>query len=427
MRPLGASAGTASAMVLPMTRWLLVLVGLSTMLQGVDRQLLGVLIEPIKHELQLSDTAMGALAGSTFALFYVLASFPLARRADIGNRRSLVAACLGFWSLMTAVCGLATTGWQLAVARGGVALGEAGNIPACMSMVSDGRPKSQRGRGPSIIIACQGFGAAAGLAIGGFLAATVGWRMAFVILGIPGIVVALLMRFTTNEPGRIGTAHQGEQLTLLASLKSFMRLPTFWFMTACVTLTAVAAFGMGMWVPSFFARVHHMNIRDAGLALGLATGIAVIAGSLLSGFISDWLSRRDIRWCGWFAAVAATIAAGLVYAFATVQSANAALIICVCISLTSSQLFVPMWAAALMIARPRTQGMIAAWITTFVNGGGLGIGPLLFGALNDHFAGNHGDIGIKYSVMMFVGVFLLVAISALMMSMFLKRDQYIEQ
>jgi predicted MFS family arabinose efflux permease len=296
-----------------------------------------------------------------------------------------------------------------------------------MSMVSDGRPKSQRGRGPSIIVACQGLGAAAGLAIGGLLAATVGWRMTFVVLGIPGIVVALLMRFTTNEPGRTGTADQGEQLTLLASLTSFMRLPTFWFMTACVTITAVAAFGMGMWVPSFFARVHHMDIRHVGLALGLAGGVAVIAGSLVSGFVSDRLSRWDIRWYGWFAAVVATICAVLVYAFATVQSANTALVIYVCIGLMSSQLFVPMWATALVIARPRTQGMVAAWITTFVNGGGLGIGPLLLGVLNDHFSGKHGDIGIKYSMLAFTGVFLAVAISALMMSMFLKRDQYIER
>jgi MFS family permease len=131
-----------------LTRWFLVLIGLSTLLQGVDRQLLGVLMDPIKHDLKLSDTAMGALAGTTFALFYLLGSFPLARLADTGSRRSLLAMCLGFWSLMTALCGLAVSSWQLAVARAGVALGEAGNIPASMSLIAEGRPKHERGRGP---------------------------------------------------------------------------------------------------------------------------------------------------------------------------------------------------------------------------------------------------------------------------------------
>jgi MFS family permease len=380
-----------------LTRWFLVLIGLSTLLQGVDRQLLGVLMDPIKHDLKLSDTAMGALAGTTFALFYVLGSFPLARLADSGSRRSLLAMCLGFWSLMTALCGFAAAGWQLAVARAGVALGEAGNIPACMSLIAEGRPKSERGRGPSIVLACQGLGTALGLVLGGLLAASLGWRWAF-----------------------------EAEMTFMQALGGFMKLPSFWLITGCITFASMAGFGMHMWAPAYFGRVHHLDIKHSGVALGLATAVGTFAANLLAGWLSDKLSRLDLRWYAWFTAIVGICSATLVYLFANVENAQDALVVFVAMQLTNSLLFVPMWASMLLIARPRTHGVGAAWLTTCVNGAGLGIGPVLLGMLNDHFSGSYGEAAIRQSVLFFALLFLVVSIFAVALSIFLRRDQHVE-
>jgi MFS family permease len=409
-----------------LTRWFLVLIGLSTLLQGLDRQLLGVLMEPIKHDLQLSDTAMGALAGTTFALFYVLGSFPLARLADTGSRRSLLAMCLGFWSLMTSLCGLAAAGWQLAVARAGVALGEAGNIPACMSLIAEGRPKSERGRGPSIVLACQGLGTALGLVLGGLLAASLGWRWAFILLGLPGILVALLIRFTAREPKRAPAPPGQAAMTFMQALGSFAKLRSFWLITGCITLASMGGFGMVMWAPAFFGRVHDLDIKHSGVAVGSAIAVGTFAANLLAGWLSDKLSKVDLRWYAWFAAIVSMCSAALVYLFANTENAQSALIVFVAMQLTNTLLFVPMWASMLLIARPRTQGVGAAWLTTCVNGGGLGIGPVLLGMLNDHFSGSYGEAAIRQSVLIFALLFVAVSIFAVALSIFLRRDQHVE-
>jgi MFS family permease len=409
-----------------LTVWFVVLIGLSTLLQGVDRQLLGVLMDPIKHDLNLSDTVMGALAGSTFALFYVLASFPLAHLADTGSRRSLLAVCLGFWSLMTALCGFVMTGWQLAIARAGVALGEAGNIPACMSLIAEGRPKSERGRGPSIVLACQGLGTALGFVLGGVLAASLGWRWAFVLLGLPGILVALLIRFTVREPRRAPAPAGHSDLTFVQAMASFMKLPSFWMITICITFAAMGGFGVSMWAPAFFGRVHHLDIKHTGVALGLATAAGAFAANLLAGWLSDKLSRQDLRWYAWFATIVSICSAILVALFASVESTRLALVIFVAMQATNSLLFVPMWASMLLIARSRTQGVGAAWLTTCVNGGGLGIGPVMLGVLNDHFAASYGDDAIRQSVLAFAMLFVVVGLSAALLSFFLRRDEYVE-
>jgi MFS family permease len=408
------------------TRRFMVLIGLATVLQGVDRQLLGVLMEPIKHDLKLSDTAMGALAGTTFALFYVLASFPLARVADTGVRRSLLAICVGFWSVMTALCGLVATGWQLALARAGVALGEAGNIPACMSLIAEGRPKNERGRGPSIVLACQGLGTALGLVLGGLLAAWLGWRWAFIILGLPGIAIALLIRFTVQEPRRAPVPIDQAELTFVQALRSFMRLPSFWLITGCMVLGSMAGFGLVMWAPAYFVRVHGLDIKHSGVAVGSAIAIGTFAANLLAGWLSDRLSKTDLRWYAWFAAIVGIVAAALAYLFGNVENAQGALILFVAMQLTNSLLFVPMWASMLLIARPRTQGVGAAWLTTCVNGGGLGIGPVLLGMLNDHFSGAYGQDAIRQSVLVFALLFVAVAVCATVLSVFLRRDQHVD-
>jgi MFS family permease len=422
--PLPSANGVAEGERL--TRWFVVLIGLSTLLQGVDRQLLGVLMDPIKHDLNLSDTVMGGLAGSTFALFYVIGSFPLARIADTGSRQSLLTMCLAFWSLMTALCGFVMTGWQLAMARAGVALGEAGNIPACMSLIAEGRPKHERGRGPSIVLACQGLGTALGFVLGGLLAASLGWRWAFIILGLPGLVVALLIRFTVREPRRaLAPAGHAEQ-SFFQALTSFMKLPSFWMITICIMFAAIGGFGVSMWAPAFFGRVHHLDLKHTGVALGLATAAGAFAANILAGRISDKLSRRDLRWYAWFAAIVSFCSAILVSLFASVESTRLALVIFVAMQATNSLLFVPMWASMLLIARSRTQGVGAAWLTTCVNGGGLGIGPILLGVLNDHFAGTYGDDAIGQSISAFALLFVVVGAAALLLSLFLRKDAYVE-
>jgi MFS family permease len=327
---------------------------------------------------------------------------------------------------MTALCGLAMSGWQLAVARAGVALGEAGNIPTCMSLIAEGRPKSERGRGPSIVLACQGLGTALGLVAGGLLAASLGWRWAFVLLGVPGVVVGLLIRFTTREPARTMSQADHAGLSFTQAARSFVALPSFWLISICITFASIGGFGMGMWAPAFFGRVHHLDIKHSGVSVGLATAIGTFAANLLAGWLSDKLSRVDLRWYAWFCSAVGLCSATLVYLFANVQDAQTALIVFVAMQLTNALLFVPLWASVLLIARPRTQGMAAAWLTTCVNGGGLGIGPVLLGVLNDHFAGSHGDEAIRQSVLIFALLFLVVSVSALALSFFLRRDQHVE-
>jgi predicted MFS family arabinose efflux permease len=179
--------------------FLLVLVGACNL---VDRQILTILLQPIKQELGASDTAMGFLTGFGFAAFFVVAGFPLARWADRGSRRSIIALCVRFWSLMTMASGFATSFLQLALARVGTAVGEAGSAPAIASLVADHFPRQGRGRAMAVVFIGPAIGVFVGLMLGGWINQAFGWRVAFVAVGAPGLLLALVMRFSIAEPGR---------------------------------------------------------------------------------------------------------------------------------------------------------------------------------------------------------------------------------
>lgn len=269
------------------------------MMSYIDRQIMGILMEPIKLEFQVSDTAMGLLSGLTFALFYASLGVPFGRYADRANRRNFIAYCCGAWSAMTALCGMATGYWTLALARVGVAVGEAGGTAPSISMLTDHYPPEKRGRAMSVFWLGPQLGLLFGLTLGGWIAHNHGWRAAFLWMGIPGIVVALLLRFTAIEPLR----GRWEQTKANAPSEPFMALArdllasrAFVRITLGGLLMGFAGYGIGIWTPAFLVRTHGMTLQSAGAVMGLLGGVMAATGTLISGWLADTLSKRDPRW-----------------------------------------------------------------------------------------------------------------------------------
>jgi MFS family permease len=266
----------------------------------VDRQILGILIEPIKREFKVSDTAMGLLAGLTFALFYSTLAIPFSRYADRANRRNFVSYCCAVWSAMTALCGLAGGYWTLAIARVGVAVGEAGGTAPSLSMVADHYPPERRGRAMSVFMLGPQLGILFGLTLCGWIAHNYGWRIAFISMGIPGILFALLLRFTGVEPlrGRWESNNTdnnpqepiGHVFRYLIASKLFMRV------SLAGLMMGFAGYGIGIWTPAFLVRTHGMSLQGAGAVMGLLGGTMAAIGTLLSGWLCDSLAKRDERW-----------------------------------------------------------------------------------------------------------------------------------
>ncbi|MBT7312920.1 MAG: MFS transporter, partial [Halieaceae bacterium] len=247
----------------------------------IDRQILVILQEPIKADLGLSDAQLGLLSGFSFALVYVTAGIPIAWLADRGNRRNIVAVSLGFWSFMTALSGLAQNYGQLLAARIGVGIGEAGGSPPSHSMVSDYFPAKQRGTALSFYSTGIYIGILIGFAAGGWIAETFGWRVAFFLVGVPGIFYALLLVWVVKEPKR-GQWDPGgvpAKSTFKATLASLKERPTFWWISVGCAFTAFISYGNGNFMPSFLMRSHGMTLGEVGVALGLISGISGAVGT----------------------------------------------------------------------------------------------------------------------------------------------------
>jgi MFS family permease len=269
----------------------------------IDRQIMGILIQPIKQEFQVSDTAMGMLSGLTFALFYSVLAIPFGRYADRANRRNFVAYCCAAWSAMTALCGMATGYWSLALARVGVAVGEAGGTAPSLSMIADHYPPERRGRAMGVYWLGPQLGILFGLTLGGWIAQQHGWRTAFVWMSLPGILAALLLRFTAIEPRRgvwegaaAATASSAPAEPLREVVRGLWASKAFVRITLAGLLMGFTGYGIGIWTPSFLVRSHGMTLQGAGAVMGLLGGTAAALGALLSGWLSDTLARRDPRW-----------------------------------------------------------------------------------------------------------------------------------
>ncbi|GHF30366.1 MFS transporter [Kordiimonas sediminis] len=352
----------------------------------IDRQILVIMQEAIKVDLGLSDTQLGILSGFSFAIFYVTAGLPIARYADRANRRNIVATALAVWSSMTAISGLVQNYWQLVLARIGVGIGEAGGSPPSHSMISDMYPPEKRATALAIYSSGLYLGVLLGYLIGGYFSDVYGWRMTFFLVGIPGVLLAIVVRFAIKEPIR-GQFDEGvalkERPSFLQTLKFLMTLKSFPYFAFGCAMSAFVSYGVGNFMPSFMIRYHGFSPTEVGFILSATNGLAGMIGTFLGGWAADRLSKYDVRWYMWFPAITGGLAIPVgVFAYNT---DNSTLMIALAFFqlVLSATYLAPAIAMSHRLSGPVMRAMASAVLFFILNLIGLGLGPVVVGALSD--------------------------------------------
>ena len=352
----------------------------------IDRQILSILLQPIKEDLQVSDTAMGFLTGFAFAIFYAIAGLPLARVADRWVRRSLIALSLATWSLMTAASGLARNFTDLALARVGVGIGEAGCTPPAHSLLSDYFPPEKRATVLAVYACGIYMGVGLGFWLGGWLNDAFGWRVAFMVIGLPGVAMAVVVRFTVREPPRgmsERTAATSRSYSLGETWRFLTRLPSGRRISLGAAFQAFVGYGLGAWIPAFFIRLHGMTPGELGLWLSWITGLGGAIGAFSGGWLAD-------RWVGdqpkaraYISLVGALCSTPFIVAALVLENTTLALL-----SFFPANIFGTMWigpAGSIVqdLAPPAMRATAAAVFIFILTMIGLGAGPQTVGIFND--------------------------------------------
>jgi len=367
----------------------------------MDRQIFAILLEPIKRELGASDTEMGLLTGFAFVVFFALAGVPIARASDRYSRRNIIAAALAFWSLMTIWSGYVTTFVQLGTARIGLGISEAAVVPAAHSMLSDLFSR-QRRTAPLALLAVAGpLGAMLAFTIGGIVNAALGWRMTFVALGAPGLLLCVVVLWMMREPRRGASEGEWADATpynLSTTVTYLWSLRSLRWLVAGASLNLFAASASVVWSASFLIRVHHMTSGEAGAWLGMTLGVGGIAGTLCGGLVAQRLSRADPAWMLRVPTVSSALALPFAVSFLTLP-AWIAPVLNLGASFFGTAMLGPLWAVTQMLALVRMRAQAAAFVALVFNVVGAGLGPLAVGVLSDRLAGVFGPSSIRYALL----------------------------
>ena len=376
----------------------------------IDRQLLAILQESIKADLSLTDGQLGLLAGFAFAVFYVTAGIPIARFADRSNRRNIVAGSVFIWSFMTAVSGYAQNFVQLLLARVGVGIGEAGGSPPSHSIISDIFPPEKRASALGFYSTGVNIGIMFGFLLGGWLNEYFGWRVAFMVVGGPGILIAFVVRFTLAEPIRGLTEKKvvsdkappfGEVVSLLWRRRSFRH------MALGAALNAFAGYSVASWSASFFIRSHEMSTGELGTWLALISGLGGAIGVVLGGMAADKLAPRDKRWYMWVPAIAGLIIVPFLAPVYLVSSAYVALTLSIIPGVLQNVYLGTTIATTHALVGLRMRALSSAILFLILNLIGLGLGPVVIGMLSDYLSPTYGVDSLRQAMLFVLPVVML--------------------
>ena len=368
----------------------------------IDRQILGILVEPIKRDLGVSDTFMGLLTGLAFAVFYTLMGIPIARIADRANRRNLIAVALAIWSTFTALQGVAQNAWQLMVFRIGVGVGEAGCSPPSHSIIADYYPQNRRASALGIYSLGIPVGILFGFLVGGWMEQYFGWRWAFFVVGLPGLLLALVVRFTVKEPPR-GLSDQRTtevaQPSVFSVVKYLLARRSFIHMAVGGGLAAFSGYGLITFAAAFFARTHGMSSGELGTYLGLIFGIPGGIGIALGGRLADHFGEKDTRWFLWVVAVALAVLVPFGVMVFVVNDGLTAMACLVLPVMLGNFYQATTFAQTQTLVGLNMRSVASAILLFTLNIIGLALGPSAVGILSDMLAPSYGDDSLRWALM----------------------------
>ena len=387
-------------------------------LSFVDRQILSLLVGPIKRDLMISDTRIGLLLGFAFAVFYTLAGLPIGRVVDTWGRRNPIAIGIFLWSIMTALCSAARSYWTLFLARIGVGVGEATLSPAAFSLISDYFPAEKLGLAISVYTMGIFFGSGVALAIGGsivdlvmhmpalhlpVLGTIATWRLSFLLVGLPGLLVALLV-YTVREPLRKNVLRDAEGRTAHLNTRDVLaqiglRWQSFWGMAIGMVFQSLASYAFLSWAPTFFQRIHGWTAGEAGRALGVLVLSFGCLGMYVGGLLCDRWLRKGVAEGPLKVAVISAAGACVFLGLAMIMPDPR-----LSLALIGPGLFFQampigtVYAAVQLIFPNQIRGQVSALFLFVLNLGGIGLGPLIPGVLNDHLFKNERMLGPSVSL-----------------------------
>ncbi len=386
----------------------------------LDRQILGILVQPIKAELGLTDTQMGLLGGPAFALLYSTLAIPLALIADRTSRSWVITISLTVWSLFTALCGVATSFWQLFAFRVGVGVGEAGGVAPSYALIADYFPPERRARALGIYSMGIPIGLAGGTLIGAFIAAYVDWRAAFITVGIAGVLIAPIFRWVVKEPKR--AAPVAGRAPVSAVFAILARKPSFWLMAFAASMSSLAGYGLAFWVPSLLIRSYHFDLQTTALYFASLLLIGGASGVYLGGLLADRMGRADRGAYAKLPAIAWLITAPLFVAGFLSPSP----VIAWCLFLIPNALNIlwlgPITTAVQHLVPPHMRATASASFLLINNLIGLGVGSVAIGALSDALTVRFGTEALRYSAVIVACFYLIATVLAFVAVKPLRKD-----
>lgn len=391
-------------------------------LNFIDRQIAGILAEPIKHDLGLSDSQLGWLGGTAFALFYTVLAIPIARIADRGDRSVVLTIGLALWSLATAACGFAQNFAQLFLARMSVGIGEAAGVAPAYSLLTDLYPDERRARAMALFSFGIPLGSALGVVLGGVIAAKIDWRVAFIALGLAGLIFAPLYKLGVRDPGHGPNQGAVDAPSLGAVFALIARKPSFWLMAFAAGTGSLVSYGLAFWIPSFLARSFQLELVDRSLLFGGILLVGGVAGVWFGGLIGDRLRRsRPAAY-----ALVPTISYALsmpayLLAFSSHSITAAALLFIIPTALSLAWLG-PVIGAVTGLVPPLMRATASAMFLFIVNLIGLGLGTLVIGVISDALTHRFGGEALRYSAMATTSLYLVAALLMGLAALRLARD-----
>ncbi len=421
-----APAGTAP---LAYRSYVLIVLVLVYACNFIDRQIVGILAVPIKSELHLSDSQLGLMGGLAFALFYTLLGIPIARLADRVSRTGIMTAALALWSLMTAICGLTQNFAQLFLARVGVGVGEAGGVTPAYSLICDYFPVKERARALSAYSFGIPIGSALGIVLGGFITSIMSWRAAFFIVGLAGLLITPLLKFTVREPER-GALDPVRSVSddaaaapsLLAIIALLARKQSFWGLSLGASCASMMGYGLFFWAPSFLVRSFHLSLLQASLFFGGLVLVGGLLGIWLGGALADRYGDENRGMYAFIPAIAfiATLpfyAAGVLAT--TLWVSLAVLLVPTALGLAWLG---PVLTAVQHLVPAHMRATASALFLFIINLIGLGLGSTLIGLVSDAMRLRFGAESLRYAILGGTGFYLVAGALLIFAGRKLARD-----